>query len=236
MGEGQARNGGRSLRSFASLASLLIADTSSAGAGADSKRSLMVTELGGEDGLSGNFSKKFQDLVTRNLVGCRVVEMAFFETGLDGLPVFEHPDLPFIQAVELNLLLEGGAVVSIATNLATDQWSLMIDTFAIPANYPKNDPHSIFKENIKVELPHGKIEKVEISFDDEGNISEVHFATTTGSFAINASEVIEGFNDIYYVGAHDEAVLLFLDPPKLRDVKFGRSNMMSRTGTNPTSV
>ena len=168
------------------------------------------------------------------LSGCRAIEMAFFETGIDGHPVFETPDFPFIQANRLELSFTDGETLHVLTSQNDDTWCLFCsysDDYAMNREL-KHDKDSIFRLREGIDLPLGQIQHVEVKLDEKSDVTEIWVKTPSGSFIMKAGEVNECSEGNHYVVGQDESVLLFLDDVSFSQVYFRGSGLFRTNREN----
>ena len=62
----------------------------------------------------------------RTIVSYQAEEMALWERGPDGLPVFGHPRIPCVQCGSIVIGLEDGTGLRVQTNLSGHEWGLLV--------------------------------------------------------------------------------------------------------------
>ena len=153
----------------------------------------------------------------QTLTGARMIEMALFEQGPDGVPRWTHPELPFRQAHLLDLVFGDSTVIRLRTHQNDDSWGLWprqepVALSGLPDPFKGHGAAAIFRFVASVPLPFGRVTSVRHKLDDKQDITEVHITTDTGAFALKAGEVIEDHGGRYRVCQQDESVLIFHDP------------------------
>jgi len=169
--------------------------------------------------------------IIRNLKGQTVTRLVATEMALcggegDGPPEFSRPNLPFLQASLLYLRLATGRTVVFVTYQNDSNWGLCLNSDLQPGE-PELDAGSddrIWRTRELVSFPLGQVTSVEVSRDDEGDISEVILELSGDAILLLAGEVCPHMDGTLDVTKGDESILLFRDPEQKNEVKFWNSN------------
>lgn len=146
----------------------------------------------------------------------QAVEVAFFEEGADGLPVFEHPALPFLQLMYLDLETTSGTCLRVSVYQSDSNFGLCVR----PVDEPATEFSGIYRKTELHELAGQLIDQVHVVLDDLGDITEVRLdRSARPAITLIAGEVDETWSGAI-VHRQDESVLLFWRPEDLAKVVF----------------
>jgi hypothetical protein len=152
-----------------------------------------------------------------------ISEMALFENGRDGNAQFQHPNCPFVQAVNIQWKLIDGRYVNLL-NYQDDY------CFGISANYYEEpvlkheayvDSKSIYRISDGSNFPIGKVSNISFSHDEYQNVTSISIVINNVEILLKAGEVMEDWNETYIIHEMDSAILLFRHPELLNKITFG---------------
>ena len=63
----------------------------------------------------------------KHIVAYDATEMALWEQGADGVPVFGHPEVPCIQGGGITLRFDDGTHLRVQTDQTPDGWGLLLE-------------------------------------------------------------------------------------------------------------
>ena len=152
-----------------------------------------------------------------------IYEMALFENGTDGNAQFQHPNCPFVQAINIQWKLMDGRYINI-TNYQDDYcWGMYAKYNEEPAlkHEPYVDFKSIFKISTASDFPTGKVSNVSFSHDEYQNVTSISIVINNIEILLKAGEVMEDWNETYIIHEMDDAILLFRHPELLNKITFG---------------
>ena len=150
----------------------------------------------------------------RTIIGYEATEMALWEQGADGLPVFSHPEIPCVQCLSLMILFEDGTEFRIETNLYDPEWGLIIvgDVPADERNLEiERDDQSIYRNAALGRYPVGFITRVTVTPADSGKSQVRAIVLELGERAVTlvAGEFEEQFDGSLRLQLDDESILFF---------------------------
>jgi hypothetical protein len=156
-----------------------------------------------------------QVLAFRSMCGRSVArwvghEMALWEVGPSGTPVFHDPAIPYLQVCPLYLefVERGGRDIHTYPNDWTHSWGLCVDVLYGSPPDESSEVGSIFRTRTLGELPVGVIEDVRIVQVDRGDIAEVYLRVNGACVALWSGEIYEEANRSLRVVRPDECVLV----------------------------
>ncbi len=150
----------------------------------------------------------------------RGMEMALAEADTPSEIRWEDPSVPFLQLVDLDLVLENGQVLKFWSQMedGTGFHGLYLEALdALPALFASDNPLSICRGRLLPELPVGAIEIAEIRQDGPNAAVEVRLMIGGVEVRLVAGEVYEQHDGSLRVVEPDESILLQVDgvwPPK----------------------
>ncbi|MCL2714360.1 MAG: hypothetical protein FWD68_07210 [Alphaproteobacteria bacterium] len=137
-------------------------------------------------------------------------------------PRFEHPDLPFVQAWVLELVLSSAGRVHVVTWTDDDGESrlhLLADRGETLEWSGSEGEVSIYRYSRLAEFPRKKIEWVDLSVDNAGRILEIRLQVAGAGIHLIAGEVEEG-TDGLTARKGDLIVLIFFNDDALGRTRF----------------
>ena len=154
----------------------------------------------------------------RTIIKYESDEMALWERGPGGLPVFSHPQVPCVQCGSVILGFDDGIDLCIQTNLNVDDWSLIVTD--LPADYRNiqvhRDAYSIYREAALDRFPTGRISDVAVSVNPHnGYIRAISIMYGQDAVSLVAAEFEEQYGPIRLV-LDDESILFFPHADGLR--------------------
>jgi hypothetical protein len=124
---------------------------------------------------------------------------------------WEDPSIPFLQLVDLDLILADGQVFKFWSQLedGTGFHGLYLEALdALPSLFTSDDPVSIARGRLLPELPVGAIEIVELRQDGPNATVEVRMMVAGVEVRLVAGEVYEQHDGSLLVVERDESILL----------------------------
>jgi hypothetical protein len=150
----------------------------------------------------------------------RGMEMALTEADAASDIRWEDPNIPFLQLVDLDLVLANGQVFKFWSQMedGTGFHGLYLEAMgSLPAVLASDDPLSIFRSRLLPELPVGAIEIAELRQDGPNATVEVRLMVAGVEVRLVAGEVYEQHDGSLRVIEPDESILLQVNgtwPPK----------------------
>jgi len=142
--------------------------------------------------------------------GACCIEMAF--CGEETMPRFEHPDLPFVQAMVLELVLSRAGRVHVVTWMDEDTECRLLAHPGETLEWSGSEGEvSIYRYRRLAEFQRKRIERVDLSVDDAGRILEIRLQVAGAGIHLLAGEVYEGRDGRLTVIEGDESVLIFFN-------------------------
>ena len=149
----------------------------------------------------------------------RGIEMALREEGADGVPQFEVEELPVVQLLVLELMLDDGPI-TIQTWQDGDEWALCTDRRTLVFS---GGLSSSYRESELVGLPCELVSNVVVRLNDRKNVEEVLLAFENGAeVLLIAGEAYEHKDHSARFTRGDESVLLFRDPADAARLEWWR--------------
>jgi hypothetical protein len=148
----------------------------------------------------------------RTIVSYEAEEMALWENGTDGLPVFDHPQIPCVQCGIVTIRFDDGAYLCILTNPFGYEWGLIATDYSADAGQLEvhRDPCSIYRKATLEHFPAGRVSRVTVSLNpDGGYIRAITIEFERGAVTLLAGEFEEQFDDSIRLVLDDESILLF---------------------------
>lgn len=169
----------------------------------------------------------------QRLNGCVVdgwwgLEMALYETGPAGQPVFSDPAIPFLQLSVLGATLRDRTPINIGTYQNDDEFGLLLREGA-DITLPERPAEGaisggIYRHRHIPELPTGSISDVVLNLSEQGNIAEVLLLVDNAPLLVLTGEVREGWSQTLDYVLGDESVLVFDDPTAADTVPWRNPN------------
>jgi len=150
----------------------------------------------------------------RTIVGYEATEMALWEQGPGGLPVFSHPEVPCVQCLSLMILFEDGTELRIQTNPYDVEWGLII-VGDVPPNERnleiERDEQSIYRSAALGRFPVGVITRVTVTPAGSGKGQVRALVLELGERAVTlvAGEFEEQFDGSVRLLLDDDSILFF---------------------------
>ena len=148
----------------------------------------------------------------RAIVFYEAEEMALWERGPDGLPVFGHPQIPCVQCGSITIGFADDTCLRIQTNLSGYEWGLMVTDFCPVARQLEvdRDPYSIYRKAPLERYPTGPISCVAANVDpNSGSIRAISMEFERGAVTLLAGEFEEQFDGSIRLVLDDEHILFF---------------------------
>jgi hypothetical protein len=148
------------------------------------------------------------------------IEMALTEADAASDIRWVDPNIPYLQLVDLDLVLANGQAFKIWSQLegGTGFHGLYLEAMgALPAVLASDDPLSIFRSRLLPELPVGAIEIAELRQDGPNATVEVRLMVAGVGVRLVAGEVYEQHDGSLRIIEPDESILLQVNgtwPPK----------------------
>ena len=155
-------------------------------------------------------ARGIERLLGRTVTSWVGIEMAILETGTDGAPVFEDDRVPCLQLMRLTATLDTDETFAFVTAQNETEFGL----WRVPDSqaFATDDPQSIYRQRVLVDLPTGDITKTSIRSSEAGDIAEVELHFGDSALLLIAGEVWEERGDALSFHRFDESVLAFTDP------------------------
>lgn len=152
--------------------------------------------------------------------------MAF--SGDGHAPRFAHPELPFVQALALDLVLSGTGRLRMTTWMDDDAqcglWPRPVATDdASPRPSAQDAPGSIYRHRTLAWLAGGVVEDVGLTLTTRGLVSEVRLQRGGRGMHLVAGEVHDDGEGRLTVAPGDESVLIFESDEARARTRFGRA-------------
>lgn len=149
----------------------------------------------------------------RGIVSYQADEMALWESGTDGLPVFGDPQVPCVQCGRITVRFEDGARLCVDTNLFGYEWGLMVTEHSPEADLIEieRDRYSIYREAALERFPVGRVVRVGVSVNPDGHVRAISMEFERGAVTMVAGEFDEQFDGSIRLLLDDESVLFFPD-------------------------
>jgi hypothetical protein len=159
------------------------------------------------------------ETLRRTLEGRAIVfyeadEMSLWERGPDGLPVFDHPQVPCVQCGSITIGFEDDTRLTIHTNLFGYEWGLIVTDFDPVASELEvhRDQYSIYRTATLERFPAGRISRVAVNVNpDSAHIRAISIEFERGAVTLLAGEFEEQFDDSIRLVLDDESILFFPD-------------------------
>jgi hypothetical protein len=148
----------------------------------------------------------------RAIVSYEADEMALWERGPDGLPVFADLQVPCVQCGSITIGFEDGTRLCIHTNLFGYEWGLIVTDFDRVASELEvhRDPYSIYRKATLEHFPAGSISRVAVTVNPDGSfIRAFSLEFEQGAVTLLAGEFEEQFDDGIRLMLDDESILFF---------------------------
>jgi hypothetical protein len=163
--------------------------------------------------------------ILKSYEGCNIEKVMIYEMALlegdEGRPIFEHPELPFIQAHVIYFFLNGSKVIKILTYQNDCEWGIYsTDLENISELEVKKNDDAFFRLSVCDEFPLGIINSVSSRLNDNGDISEVQLIVNSKEVLLKSGEVYENYDGTISTRSDDESVLVFLNSEDVSRVKF----------------
>jgi hypothetical protein len=142
------------------------------------------------------------------------MEMALAEADSASGIRWEDPSVPFLQLIDLDLVLANGRAFKFWSQSVdgTGSHGLYLEALdALPALFASDDPSSIFRGRSLPELPAGTIEIAELRRDGPNATVEVRLMVADVEVRLVAGEVYEQHDGRFRVVEPDESILLKVD-------------------------
>lgn len=161
--------------------------------------------------------KSYQGSVIQKVM---VFEMAIIETD-DGCHLFDHPDCPFIQALSLYVWCENIGIVKFTTYQNDCDSGIYSSTLTDMDEliYEPETP-SIYRMRPCHAFPLGKLESIEVSQNEYGDIAEIILRIEKHDVLLKSGEVEQRHDGSIIVRDNDESVLVFMNPDDIDRVTF----------------
>jgi uncharacterized Zn-binding protein involved in type VI secretion len=167
--------------------------------------------------------RRFQALQQQYIHRVYGGEMAFFNRGPHGLPVFAHPDLPFLQLWNLYFEVAPEEWLVVLTHQDGTEFGLDLrHESGNPMTNPEGSGADAASSTRMRELPAfptGRIDQVTCHLSGQGNVNEVHLRIAGHLIALVAGEVSEDW-DHFRILKDDESVLVFFSLADLQQVTW----------------
>jgi len=158
--------------------------------------------------------------VGKIVASTRVHELAIY--GPDEAPYFSDPQLPFAQAMTLEINFTDGTILHVLNtqddesfplwpSIASEQLSPKAELLALP-----------FRLREMNEFPKGEISAIDWSLDDDDRLQNIQVRIGAETVILCAGEVYEDWDASLTVRTDDESVLIFLDADAYRQTVFDR--------------
>ena len=166
---------------------------------------------------------RFASLAGQRIVAASCIEMAF--GGDRGQPLFQHPGLPFVQVMVLELVLSDGGSLHVATWMDEDARCGLLLRPAAPGDALQpgahDAPDSIYRHRRLTECPAGMVVDVGPTLTDRGVVSEVRLGFGGAGLHLVAGEVYEDGDGRFTVRKDDESVLIVFGDEARARIRFG---------------
>lgn len=171
---------------------------------------------------SRQLEERLRSMEGQILVGVEIEEMAFFDEGPDGFPLFEHPDLPFVQAQLISLAFQDGRFGFLHTHQNDDTFGIYFDWREEPLeSLPRDDGElSIYRQMPNPGFPLGLVKQVNPSFDNKGDVKTLALKVDRSTVILCCGELEEGYDWSYTVKGQGESILVFADQETFEAVSF----------------
>ena len=163
----------------------------------------------------------------RACVGARAERATIIEMGLFGPdedPAFTHPELGFVQALQLDLFFSDGRVLRIETWQDDDHFALngrQVD-HEDSLHAPTKGMAGLYRERVLSEFPAGVLKDVTWACDESDRVQELALCIGDKTVYLKAGEVYEHPDGRVSVADRDESVLIFVTEAAFRDTVFNK--------------
>ena len=185
--------------------------------------------LGSTSEWNRQLEERLRTIEGQTLVGVEIEEMALFEEGPNGFPLFEHPDFPFIQAQRISLAFQNGRMGFLRTQQNDDTFGIYFDWTQTPFEelHYDNDETSIYRRAPNPVFPLGLITEALPFFDSEGDLTMLTLKIDQSTVILFCAELEEGYNWSYIIREKDESILVFENQKAFESVSFGIEAVLS---------